>query len=205
MKFYPPEKIKKIKESQFFQKAQAFLTMPYKILRVGLFTILVFYFTLIISSNPVTPAQFEKIDKAIELLAEKGFEREVFLLRNATLFRNTDNWLNSAVDKENAFASTNCPFGMITIYPDFYDRAADDTERAMILLHEVQHLQGTDEREAYSYVWQNRHKLGWTMTPYGTTETYVTIELQTREHAPELFTCPDKLWNDCTEKVSSEQ
>ena len=36
-------------------------------------------------------------------------------------------------------------------------------------------------------------------TSVGTTESYITIEQQTRENAPELFNCPEKPWEDCTE------
>jgi hypothetical protein len=195
--------IGKLKEQPVRQNFRDALHLLYRIFRAGLATLLVFYFTLIISSKPVSPAQAEKIDKAIELLEKKGFSTEVFWLRRVTLFRNSDNWLNSFAEKENAFAATNCPFGIITIYPDFYDRAKDDTERAMILLHEAQHLRGADEREAYRYVWQNRQKLGWIQLSHGMTETFVTIELQTRENVPELFNCPENLWNDCTEIVKT--
>ena len=91
---------------------------------------------------------------------------------------------------------------MITLYDDFYKRATDDTERAMILLHEAQHLLGANEHSAYSYVWRHRRQLGWTQLTHGTTETYVTIAEQTRENAPDLFDCPSKVWSDCTETLS---
>jgi hypothetical protein len=103
--------------------------------------------------------------------------------------------------KENAYAATNFPFQMITLYPDFYHKAKDDTERAMILLHEAQHLQGADEQEAYAYVWKNRTRLGWTQITYGGTPTYIDVAGLTRENAPALFTCTQKVWNDCTENL----
>jgi hypothetical protein len=193
-----PKQIQQMMQSNYGRRLKQAASYLYRIVRVGLATVLIFYFSLIISSNPVSQNQAEKIEGAINVLEAKGFEREVLLLRRTTLFRNTDNWLNALVDKENAYASTNCPFGIITIYPDFYHRAVDDTERAMILLHEAQHLQGATEAEAYAYVWRSREKLGWTMLPYGMTDTFVTIELQTREFAPELFECPENLWSDCT-------
>jgi hypothetical protein len=189
-------------DQENISRAQRFGRSAYRLGSFGLAIILWFYFSLIISSNPVSPYQFEKIEKAINLLEEKGFASESALLRRVTLFRNTDNWLNSLAEKENAFAATNCPFGMITIYPDFYNKTKDDTERAMILLHEARHLQGSNEPDAYTYVWQNRQKLGWTILPYGTTEVYVTVEQQTRDHAPQLFTCPARLWDDCTERLN---
>ncbi len=154
-----------------------------------------------ITSAPLRDDERETLDRTIALLAAKGFDREVFLLRHITTFRRTDNWLNTLADNENAFAATNFPFELITLYPDFYSKAKDDTERAMILLHEARHLQGADERDAFDYVWRNRQKLGWTILSYGTTESYITIELLTRENSPELFTCPANLWKDCTEKL----
>jgi hypothetical protein len=135
------------------------------------------------------------------VLKEKGFDREVMLLRNVVSFRGTDHWLNLYVEKENAYAATNVPFAIITLYPDFYTKTVDDTERAMILLHEAQHVQMADEREAYAYVWRNRERLGWTLNTHGLTPTFITVSDQTREHSPEVFTCPDKMWNDCTESL----
>ena len=72
----------------------------------------------------------------------------------------------------------------------------------MVLLHEAQHLKGGDEKAAYSFVWQNRERLGWTQLSHGTTPSYITIEQQTREFAPELFTCRQNLWSDCTETLA---
>ena len=106
------------------------------------------------------------------------------------------------VAKENSYAATNFPFQIVTLYPDFFTKAADDTERAMVLLHEARHLQGDSETEAYAFVWNHRVQLGWTQLSHGTTPTYITIFNQTRENTPELFTCSDKVWNDCTESIA---
>lgn len=162
-------------------------------------TVVAFYLSLLSTSLP--PAQYQRteISRAISVLADKGFDREVWLLRHTVTFRGTDNWLNSFTEKENAYASTNFPFEIITLYPDFYSKAVDDTERAMILLHEARHLTGENENQAYAYVWKQRKRLGWTIATHGDTESYVTIEQQTRENAPELFNCPEKPWDDCTE------
>ena len=161
--------------------------------------IIAFYLSLVSTSLPPTNYERQQIDKAIQLLADKGFSEEVFLLKGTTTFRATDHWLNSFVDKENAYASTNFPFQIVTLYPDFYSKAQDNTERAMVLMHEARHLMGEDENQAYSYVWRHRKQLGWSMKTHGSTESYVTIEQQTREMAPELFNCPEKPWEDCTE------
>jgi hypothetical protein len=164
-----------------------------------------FHLSLVSTSAPLLFEEKDAVDRAIDLLDAKGFKTEVFLLRNVATFKRTDNWLNRAAPKENAFAATNFPFLIITVYPDFYSRATDDTERAMVLLHEAQHLQGKGEREAYGYVWRQRAKLGWTQLTHGTTETYVTIEQQTRQNAPDLFTCPAKVWSDCTETLNARR
>lgn len=160
---------------------------------------------MLATSWPITHEDEHAVDRAIQVLEDKGFHTEVFLLRHTTTFRSTDNWLNRLADEENAFAATNTPFQIVTLYRDFYRRASDDTERAMILLHEAQHLMAKDEAAAYAYVWKNRSRLGWTQMSHGTTETYVTIEQQTREHAPALFNCPDKIWSDCTETMNAHR
>lgn len=157
-----------------------------------------FYLSLLTTSLPPAPHDKPAIDRAISVLETKGFDREAFLLKHTVTFRSTDHWLNSLTVKENAYASTNFPFQIITLYSDFYTKTTDDTERAMVLLHEARHLLGENENEAYAYVWKNREQLGWTIRTHGTTASYITIEQQTRETAPEIFNCPDKLWMDCT-------
>lgn len=172
---------------------------------VGALTVAGFYFSLLATSQPVSSTDMEAVNRAIDVLAAKGFDREVFLLRHTVTYRSTDHWLNRIIFKENAFAATNFPFQMITLYPDFYHKANDDTERAMVLLHEAQHLQGADEQHAYAYVWKNRAKLGWTGESYGSTPTYMDVAGQTRENAPELFVCTLKPESDCTEEIATGQ
>ncbi len=182
---------------------QSFIKILFNNLAVAALTVVIFYLSLIITSAPINSEDRETIDRAIALLEAKGFEREVFLLRRAALFRASDNWLNQLTDKENAYAATNFPLAMITVYPDFFIKAQDDTERAMVLLHEAQHLKGANEPEAYEFVWRSRRQLGWTTLSHGTTATFITIELQTREYNPQMFTCPAKLWDDCTETLET--
>lgn len=161
----------------------------------------VFYSSLIATSQPITAEQYAEVNDAIELLEAKGFDREVFLLRNTAEYRRSDNWFNSAMLNADSYAATNFPFQIVTLYPDFYSKTTDTVERAMVLLHEAKHLESKDENAAYAFVWQNRARLGWTQLSHGTTPTYITISEQTRENAPELFTCPERLWNDCTEQI----
>jgi hypothetical protein len=171
----------------------------------ALLALFAFHLSLVATSAPLERSERDAVRRAIELLDARGFEKEALLLRYTTTFRASDNWLNLVAEKENAFAATNFPFQIITIYPDFHARPKDDTERAMILLHEAQHLMTKDEAAAYEYVWRHRGELGWTQLSHGTTGTYVTVEQQTREHVPALFTCPSNAWNDCSENVRDFQ
>jgi len=167
----------------------------------AILALMAFYLSLVATSAPLEIKQRIQVSSAIRLLEQKGFEREAFLLRYTVTFRSRDNWLNALTKQDNAYAATNFPFQIITLYPDFFVKATDDTERAMVLLHEAQHLQGKDEAAAYAYVWQHRAQLGWTQLSHGPTPSYVTIGELTRANAPELFTCTDHLWSDCTEPL----
>jgi hypothetical protein len=184
---------------------QLFLKLLLNNAAVAALTVVIFYLSLVITSSPIDSQDRETIDRAIALLEAKGFEREVFLLRHTATFRSSDNWLNLLVEKENAYAATNFPLAMITVYPDFFTKAQDDTERAMVLLHEAQHLKGAGEPEAYEIVWRSRRQLGWTQLSHGTTPTFINIELQTREYNPQMFTCPANLWDDCTENLQTRR
>ena len=171
----------------------------------GLLALLAFYLSLIASSAPLEVNERLVVQRAIGVLENKGFDREAFLLRHTVTFRSTDNWLNYLTRQDKAYAATNFPFQIITLYPDFYSKTSDDTERAVVLLHEAQHLQGADESTAYAYVWAHRAQLGWTQLSHGTTPSYVTISEQTRDNAPQLFRCPDKVFFDCTETLTAQR
>lgn len=158
-----------------------------------------FCLSLVASANSLGIEQKSTVRSAIRLLRERGFHDDAFWLDNFTIYRRDDNWLNASVAKENAYAATNFPFEIMTLYADFFTYPADDTERAAILLHEARHLRGEGEKEAYEYVWNNRAQLGWTNKAYGDSEVWRNIRHQTREHAPGLFTCADKEFRDCTE------
>jgi hypothetical protein len=159
-----------------------------------------FYLSLLMTSKSLVYDEKQAVKKSIEILETKGFDGEVFLLRYLTSFRGNDNWLNASTRDENAYGATNFPFEIITIYPEFYLVPQDDTERAMILLHEAQHLKGADEKEAYEYVWRNRKRLGWTRETHGSSKIFINVEKQTREFAPNLFRCDWNVGNDCTEQ-----
>ncbi len=160
-----------------------------------------FYASLLISSDPLKSEDRLVVNRAIDVLDEKGFDEEVRYLRWLTSFRSSDNWLNAMVPKENAYAATNYPFEIMTVYPDFFTYAEDDTERAAILLHEAKHLKGAEEKEAYEFVWKNRAKLGWTKDRYLQSVLWRNVRKQTREYAPDLFICEFNEYNDCTENT----
>ena len=158
-----------------------------------------FYASLVFSSKSLSYDERKTVAGAIAVLEEKGFSDEVFFLRHVAVFRSNDNWLNASVEKENAFAATNYPFEIVTLYPDFFMYPVDDTERAAILLHEAKHLQGKDEKEAYEFVWRNKSKLGWNKEQYKTSVIWQAVRTQTREYSPNLFICDANYFGDCTE------
>lgn len=158
-----------------------------------------FYISLIASARPLAHKQWATVRRSIENLRLAGFDREVMLLETITVFRSDDNWLNASVAKETAYAATNFPFEIMTLYPDFFTYASDDTERAAILLHEARHLMGEDEHEAYEYVWRNKKRLGWTRQHYSDSIVWDNIRRQTRDHVPHLFVCDFNQFNDCAE------
>ncbi len=163
------------------------------------FTVFGFYLSLIGSAERLHVVQKQEIMRSVDILERAGFRTEVTLLRHFTAYRATDNWLNASVEKENAYAATNFPFEIMTVYNEFFTVPLDETERAAILLHEAQHLRGADEREAYAFVWKNRSRIGWTQANYGNSVVWRNVRKQTREVVPELFVCAEREFADCTE------
>jgi hypothetical protein len=168
-------------------------------LAVCVAVLIAFFVSLVASAPPLKSEQKQIVRRAVVLLKEKGFDDEVFVLENLTVFRADDNWLNASIAKESAYAATNFPFQIMTLYPDFFTYPSDDVERAAILLHEARHLMGEDEKGAYEFVWKNRARLGWTQASYAGSAIWTNIRHQTREHVPGLFICDFKEFLDCTE------
>lgn len=163
------------------------------------FAILAFYGSLVVSADRLTLDQQTSVRNAISALEARGFTDEVTYLRRYAVFRSSDNWLNASVDKENAYAATNYPFEIVTLYPAFFKDPIDDTERSVVLLHEARHLQGKDEKDAYEFVWKNRKQLGWTADKYKGTDVFQQVSEHTRQYAPLLFVCDFHVSGDCTE------
>lgn len=163
------------------------------------FCLVLFYLSLLETSKPATLAERQAINRAVAIIERRGFTRDAFILRRLTSFRTTDNWWNKWLGHADAYAATNFPFEVVTLYPEFFKVPVDDTERAVVLLHEARHLSGAGEEEAFSTVWRDRQRLGWTREKYGHTHIWKNVNEFTRRHAPRLFQCGAQGDADCTE------
>jgi hypothetical protein len=74
------------------------------------------------------------VAEALTVVERGGFAREGRVLRNVVFYRSSDNWWNKHVGHQNAYAATNFPFAVVTLYPAFFRYPVDATERAAILL-----------------------------------------------------------------------
>ena len=163
------------------------------------FILIVWCLSLFASSQPLTHDQKRMVQQAIDVLERQGFDRNVFVLRHLAGFRASDNWWNRYVGHADAYAATNFPFEMVTLYPDFFTKSVDDVERAAILLHESYHLAGRNEEAAFAGVWRAKSKLGWTRERYGHTRAWRNVTELTAKHAPKLFRCGYEGNEDCIE------
>ncbi len=159
--------------------------------------LLVYYLSLLLTSDSIKWQQRQVVEHAIAVLEQKGFSKEVFVLRHLVSFRTTDNWWNTQVGHHDAYAATNFPFEVMTLYPEFFDTARDDTERATILLHESYHLFGGGEAKALEGVWRNKGRLGWTADKYGETKVWKNTRDLTMSEVPQLFRCGLEGNSDC--------
>lgn len=156
-----------------------------------------FYASLLLTSDGLNADQRDKVQKAIALINERGLTREAFVLNRLASFRTTDNWLNAYVGHRDAYAATNFPFEIVTLYPEFFEVPVDDCERAAVLLHEARHLLGDAEDAALENTWKNKRQLGWTTDKYSQTRVWdATIRL-TRSRFPYLFQCGADGQTDC--------
>lgn len=168
---------------------------------VGLVALFIFssYISLRATSDAATFEQRQIIMRAIDALEGKNFDGRVFILRHLTSYRTSDNWWNRAVGHRDAYAATNFPFEVVTLYPDFFKVPLDDMERAVVLLHESYHLAGAGEEKAFTEVWREKNRLGWTEERYGQTPLWRTVRAFTAQHAPQLFRCGSTGKEDCFE------
>ena len=166
---------------------------------VGVTIALIFIWSrsLLLTSDPINPGQRQLVRQAITLLDQSGFSREVVMLRHFANYRATDNWWNGYVGHADAYAATNFPLGVVTLYQPFFTAAADDTERAAILLHEAQHLWGAGEDAALERVWRDKQRLGWTAAEYSQSKVWKNTREWTAAGVPGLFQCGPDRHADC--------
>jgi hypothetical protein len=176
---------------------RGFLKRAMWILGATLIALMFSYASLLISSNALQPDQREKVQNAIAILQQQGFNREAFILKRLTVFRGTDNWWNRYIGHRDAYAATNFPFEIVTLYPEFFEVPVDDKERAAVLLHESCHLMGDGEDAALQSTWRNKQRLGWTADRYRQTRVWDATEKLTRATFPYMFQCGADGQSDC--------
>jgi hypothetical protein len=184
-------------ESQTEPKRRGFLRRVAWVIGATIVLLIIWYVSLLISSDGLQPDQRAKVDSAIAIVEQQGFRREAFALKRLAAFRATDNWLNAYFGHRDAYAATNFPFEVVTLYQDFFDLPIDDRERAAVLLHEARHLLGDDEDAALIFTWQNKKRLGWTADKYGDSRVWDATERWTRDRFPYLFQCGSNNQSDC--------
>ena len=163
-------------------------------------TILVTAFvSLLVTSEGLTAHERQTVMNAVVVLEDAGFAKEARALRHVASFRRTDNWWNRYVGHPSAYAATNFPFAVVTLYPAFFRFPIDDTERATILLHEAYHVLGDDETFALRRVWFVKERLGWTSLRYSHTRVWKNTREWTLGAVPSLFSCGDDGQSDCVE------
>jgi hypothetical protein len=161
--------------------------------------LLLLYLSLLATSDAINSEQRLMVNRAIDVIEQKGFGQEAFVLRHLTSFRATDNWWNRYVGHDDAYAATNFPFEVVTLYPDFFNVPKDDVERAAILLHETYHLYGRGEETAFKGVWRTKQRLGWTRAIYGESRVWKNVSESTTNFAPQFFQCGEDKRSDCFE------
>ncbi|MGB8508313.1 MAG: zinc finger Ran-binding domain-containing protein [Pyrinomonadaceae bacterium] len=169
------------------------------VLGLTAFILLLCYVSLLETSAPATFEQRETVRRAIAEIERAGFVKDAFLLRHLVNYRTSDNWWNRWAGHDDAYAATNFPFEVVTLYPDFFAYPQDDTERAVILLHEARHLSGAGEEKAFESVWRDKARLGWTAEKYAQTRVWKNVNEFTRRLSPKLFKCGTDNGQDCLE------
>src|SRR5438445_1673597 len=178
-------------------RKRSFLTRVTFTLGTTLVVLVIWYVSLLMSSDGLQPEQRQQVQKAIVLLQQQGFSREAFVLKHLTAFRSTDNWLNAYVGHRDAYAATNFPFELVTLYPEFFEVPVDDRERAAVLFHEARHLLGDGEDAALQLTWQSKQQLGWTADKYNQTRVWDATLRLTKARFPYFFQCGSDGQSDC--------
>jgi hypothetical protein len=178
-------------------KKRGFLKRVTWIFGTTLIVFFIWYVSLLTSSDGLQPDQRVEVNNAVALLQQQGFNREAFILKHLTVFRGTDNWWNNYVGHRDAYAATNFPFEVVTLYPEFFEVPVDDKERAAVLLHEARHLMGDGEDSALDSTWRSKQRLGWTADKYKQTRLWNATEQLTKARFPFMFQCGLDGKSDC--------
>jgi hypothetical protein len=157
------------------------------------------YMSMLVTSDDLRYDQREVAERAVAVLEAKGFDKHSFILKRLTRFRATDSWWNKYLGHRDAYAATNFPFEIVTLYPEFFDAAVDDTERALILLHEAEHLLGSGEEQALEVAWRGKAQLGWIEPTYGRSKVWNNTKELTQRLVPSLFVCGPDGKSDCAQ------
>src|SRR5438046_825018 len=152
--------------------------------------------SLLLTSDAIDVRQQEIVYRSIQILDRARFSRESAMLRHFANFRATDNWWNIYLGHRDAYAATNFPLGVLTLYEPFYRTAVDDNERAIILLHEAQHLLGYGEDAALERVWRAKHRLGWSADAFGETKEWENTREWKQASMPEIYVAGLKSTSD---------
>ena len=193
----PFESVNREPSSEAKPKKRGLVKRATWVVGATLIVLTIWYVSLLMSSTGLQPDQRERVDKAIALLQQSGFTREVFVLNHLTTFRSTDSWWNRYLGHRDAYAATNFPFEIVTLYPEFFEVPVDDCERAAVLLHESRHLFGDGEEGALHATWQNKRRLGWTVDRYRQTRVWEATERLTKAQFPYMFQCGSDSQSDC--------
>ena len=157
------------------------------------------YMSMLVTSDDLRYDQREVVERAVAVVDAKGFDKQAFILKRLTRYRATDSWWNKYLGHRDAYAATNFPFEIVTLYPEFFDKAVDDTERAAILLHEAEHLLGAGEERALEVAWRSKAQLGWIEPTYGQTKVWNNTKELTQRLVPSLFVCGSDGKSDCAQ------
>jgi hypothetical protein len=157
------------------------------------------YMSLLLTSEELGYDKRQTVNQAISILRQKGFAKEAFVLGNLVKYRDTDNWWNRSIGHHDAYAATNFPFEVVTLYPEFFTTTVDDTERAAILLHESHHLFGAGEETALEGVWREKQNLGRTADKYSKTKVWNNTRDLTATSVPKVFQCGTDGHSDCVQ------
>jgi hypothetical protein len=159
----------------------------------------VYFVSLLVTSEGLDVDERRTVAGAIAVVKQTGFSNEAFVLGSLVTYRRTDNWWNAYMGHQDAYAATNFPFEVVTLYPGFFIFAVDDTERAAILLHESYHLFGAGEEAALQGVWLEKQRLGWTADQYHQTKVWKNTKEWTTGGLPGLFRCGTDGHSDCVQ------